>query len=60
MLNDKNGNGCYHTIKSLEAIQCKTLKNHKSVDKMVCSSIIEIYGEAKEIENLQERIINEK
>jgi len=27
---------------------------------MVCSSIIEIYGKAKEIENLRERIINEK
>jgi len=27
---------------------------------MVCSSIIEIYGKAKEIENLKERIINEK
>jgi len=45
---------------SHRAIQGQTFKNHKSVDKMVCSSIIEIYGEAKEIKNLKERIINEK
>ena len=38
----------------------QTFKNHKSVDKMVCSSIIEVYGKAKEIENLKKRIINEK